>query len=112
MTSDEAGARRYRWVIEAAVLLLQFSMGLSFLAPAPLFPLIIDDFEVSRATASLLVGVTALGVGLAMIPCSILAARLGTRASLALERPPGGGTRAVVTLPFVDDARANGEPRP
>jgi hypothetical protein len=26
----------------------------------------------------------------------------GARASLVLERPPGGGTRALVSLPFID----------
>ena len=36
----------------------------------------------------------------------------GARASLVLEEPPGGGTRAVVTLPFVDGPRGNGGPRP
>jgi sensor histidine kinase YesM len=34
----------------------------------------------------------------------------GARASLVLEQPPGGGTRAVVTLPFVDGTHANGAP--
>jgi signal transduction histidine kinase len=41
-----------------------------------------------------------------------LAQSYGARASLALERPPGGGTRAVVTLPFVDGPRGSGGPRP
>ena len=83
-TSPTTDAAPYRWVIEASLLLLNFSMGLSFLAVAPLFPLIIDAYEVNRATASLLVGVTTLGVAIAIVPCSILAARLGTRWSVAL----------------------------
>jgi signal transduction histidine kinase len=36
----------------------------------------------------------------------------GERASLVLERPTAGGTRAVVTLPFVIDAQVNGALRP
>lgn len=36
----------------------------------------------------------------------------GARASLVLERPPGGGTRALVTLPFVEEPHPNGGPRP
>lgn len=36
----------------------------------------------------------------------------GARAALVLERPPGGGTRATVTLPFVDGAHAHGGSRP
>ena len=84
----------YRWVVEGVLLLLQFAMGLSFLAVAPLFPLIIDDFGVSRASASLLVGGTALGVALALIPCSIVAARMGTRASLGVA----GALMSVMAL--------------
>ena len=41
-----------------------------------------------------------------------LAQLYGARASLVLERPPGGGTRALVTLPFIDGPHRNGEPRP
>ncbi len=96
-TPSEAQASRYRWVVEGSLLLLQFAMGLSFLAVAPLFPLIIEDFDVSRATASLLVGGTALGVAVSLIPCSMLAARLGARVSLAL----GGFLMSVIVLaPF------------
>jgi signal transduction histidine kinase len=40
-----------------------------------------------------------------------LAQLYGARASLVLERPPGGGTRAMVTLPFVDGAQRSGGPR-
>ena len=75
--ADEAAP--YRIVVEASILLLQFSMGLSFLAVAPLFPLIITTFGIDNATVSLLVGVSSLSVGLALVPASILAARLGSR---------------------------------
>jgi cyanate permease len=74
---------RYRWVIEGSVLLLQFAMGLNFLAVAPMFPLIIDEYGVSRAAASLLVGATALGVAVALVPASLYGARVGSRAALA-----------------------------
>lgn len=80
--ADEAAP--YRIVVEASILLLQFSMGLSFLAVAPLFPLIITTFGIDNATVSLLVGVSSLSVGLALVPASILAARLGSRWSLVL----------------------------
>ena len=36
----------------------------------------------------------------------------GAHASLVLEQPPAGGTRAVLTLPFIDSANENGAPRP
>ncbi len=41
-----------------------------------------------------------------------LAQLYGTHASLVLSRPPMGGTRAVVTVPFVDDHSGNGGPPP
>jgi two-component system LytT family sensor kinase len=41
-----------------------------------------------------------------------LAQLYGARASLVLERPPGGGTRALVTLPFIDGPHRSGGPRP
>lgn len=44
-----------------------------------------------------------------------LAQLYGARASLVLERPPGGGTRALVTLPFVDgpeESEKTAEPGP
>jgi len=69
-------------------------MGMSFLAVAPLFPLIINDFDIDRATASLLVGATSLVVALALVPGSVLAARLGAKTSLAL----GGALISVVAL--------------
>lgn len=81
---EATDTRSYRWVIEGSLLLLNFSMGLSFLAVAPLFPLIIDAYGINRATASLLVGGTTLGLAIMIVPCSIFAARLGTRWALTL----------------------------
>jgi two-component system, LytTR family, sensor kinase len=37
-----------------------------------------------------------------------LALLYGARASLVLERPPGGGTRALVTLPFIGASHRSG----
>jgi signal transduction histidine kinase len=41
-----------------------------------------------------------------------LAQLYGTRASLVLEQPPGGGTRALVTLPFIECPYPREELRP
>ena len=41
-----------------------------------------------------------------------LAQLYGARASLVLERPSGGGTRALVTLPFIDGPQLSEGPRP
>lgn len=75
---------RSAWAILAALLLVQFAMGLSFLSAAPLFPLIIETYEVSRASASLLIGGVSLGVALVLVPASVLPARIGTRWAVTL----------------------------
>jgi len=90
----------YRLVIEASILLLQFSMGLSFLSPAPLFPLIITAFGIDNATVSLLIGASSLVVALALVPASILAARLGSRWSLVL----GGALMGLTALSMFADS--------
>ena len=74
-----APGRRYRFVVEGALLWVQIAMGLNFLAVAPLFPLIIEDYGVDNATVSLLVGAGALAVGVMNIPGGVLAARFGWR---------------------------------
>ena len=81
------GTSRYRYVIQASLLLLNAGMGMSFLSPAPLFTQIIATFGIDRATASLLVGAPSLTIAIALIPASVLAAKLGPRLSLIL-----GGT--------------------
>ena len=86
-TTMPVGASRYRYVIQLSLLLLNAGMGMSFLSPAPLFTYIIAAFEVDRATASLLVGAPSLTIAIALIPASVLAAKLGPRLSLII-----GGT--------------------
>ncbi len=54
---------------------------------------------------------TGLGIGLRNTR-DRLAQLYGARASLVLERPPGGGTRALVTLPFTDGPHRSGGQRP
>ncbi len=99
VASTAPGSRGYRYVIEAAILLLQFCMGLSFLAVAPLFPPIIEAFGIDNATVSLLVGVQSLIVAIALVPASILAARLGSKWSLVL----GGVLMGLTALaPFAE----------
>lgn len=83
-TAPDTTGQRYRFVIEGSILLLQFSMGLSFIAVAPLYPVIIEVFRVDNATVSLLIGVSSLVVAIALLPASVLAARLGSRWSIIL----------------------------
>ncbi|MBF8299572.1 MAG: putative integral rane protein, partial [Dehalococcoidia bacterium] len=83
-TAQTQAASPYRWTIAAVLLPLQFSMGLNFFGPAALFPLIMDDFQISRGTVSLLVVAVTLAQVLLLIPGGILAARLGSRKAITL----------------------------
>ena len=93
-TPPRPGAAPYRFVISGSVLVLQVGMGMNFLAVAPLFPLIVDDFGVDQATVGLLVSASSLAVALALLPGSVLAGRLGSRTALAL----GGLCMSVAAL--------------
>ena len=75
---------RYRWVIEASLLPLQVAIGLNFLAPAPLFPLIMEDFGLERGTVSLLVASVTVMMAIVTLPAGVAAARVGLKRSLAL----------------------------
>ena len=71
-----------RWVVEGALFPLQLAIGANFFAPAPLFPLIMDDFDLSRATVSLLVAVVTIMLAAITIPASFFASRIGLKAAL------------------------------
>ncbi len=75
---------RYRFVIESIVLWLQVCIGLNFIAMAPLLPLIIEDYQIDRATASLLVGALPLIQTFLTVPASMLAAKIGQKRAYAL----------------------------
>ena len=61
------------------ILFAFFSVGLNFFVIAPLLLVIIDDFGVSRATASLLISLALLIHAFFGIPGGILAARFGLK---------------------------------
>jgi len=75
---------RYRFVVEAVLLPLQIAVGLNFFAPAPLFPQIISEFGVERATVSLLVSAVTLMLAIFAIPGGIIAARIGLKPAIFL----------------------------
>ncbi len=68
---------RYRWVIQALLILVQLSIGINILAPAPMFPLIMDDFGLGRSTVSLMIALVALMLAIGNVPSGFLAARFG-----------------------------------
>ena len=61
------------------ILFAHFSVGINFFVVAPLLPLIIDDFGVSRTTASLLIALALLVHSFFGLPGGILAVRFGLK---------------------------------
>ncbi len=77
--SEVYSHQRYRFVIAGLILFAHFSVGINFFVVAPLFPLIIDDFGVSRATASLLIALALLIHAFFGLPGGIIAVRFGLK---------------------------------
>ena len=72
----------YRFVIAGLSLALNFSLGLSFLAVAPVLPLIRDDYDINRGTASLLIAAVIMVQAALGIPGGVLVGRIGVRRAL------------------------------
>mgnify|MGYP003315670653 CR=1 FL=1 len=49
--SKYGAAYKYRFVVASLIILAHFSVGLNYFSVAPVFPLIMEDFGVNRATA-------------------------------------------------------------
>jgi len=75
---------RYRFVIGGMLLLGHLALGLNLFAAAPLFPLIIDDYGISRATAGLLVTLALLAAATFGLPGGVIIARLGLRRAFTI----------------------------
>ena len=77
--SPEFSTSPYRFVIAGLTLLAHFAVGMSYLATAPLIPLIIADYSINRTTAALLVTLPLLvGAGFGL-PGGVIIARMGIR---------------------------------
>ena len=87
MTSPEgkvepSGVRtysRYRFVIGGLILAVHFTVGLNVFVVSPILPLAIDDFGISRATASPLVALVSLSQAAFGLPGGILVTRFGLK---------------------------------
>ena len=75
---------RYRFVIGGLTLLMNFSVGLGFFVVAPVTPLIIEEYGVSRSAASLLTGMVLLVQSGFAIPGSMLVGRVPLKWLIAL----------------------------
>ncbi len=79
LTSSALHRNPYRFVIAGLLLAAHLTVGMNVFVVSPLFPLIIKEYEISRASASLLVALPLLvsaGFGL---PGGVITARLGLR---------------------------------
>lgn len=83
LSNEPAGARftsrNYRYVIAGLTLLANLAAGLNLFAPAPLFPLIIEDYSINRAAAGLIVTLTLLMAASFGLPGGVITAWLGLR---------------------------------
>ena len=88
---------RYSRVIAAVLLLAHLMRGLNMFGVAPLLPLVIQDFEISRAAAGLLVSLPMLVAAAFGIPGGMLVARIGVRRALIV----GWAATSLLTLSFL-----------
>lgn len=70
---------RYRFVMGGLLVLLNFSLGLSFFVVTPITPIIMGEFEINRSTASLLTSVVILSQAGLAIPSGIIISRVGVK---------------------------------
>ncbi len=79
-----AGASRasgpYRFVIYALIVLMNFTLGVTFLAPASLLPLITDSYDLTRSEGGFVVTSVTLVFTVASLPAAIIVARWNIRA--------------------------------
>lgn len=74
----------YRYLIGIIIILAMLSAGLLWIAPGPLFPLIMQDFGVDRTTVSWLTSIVSLIMGICAIPAGILANKIGLKTTFSI----------------------------
>ncbi len=75
--SDTRAHSPYRFVIAVLILWAHISIGLNVFAVTPLLPLAIDDYGITRASASLLVALPTLVKACIGLPGSLIISRFG-----------------------------------
>ena len=81
-TTTEPSSKNYRIVIAGFILLSNLALGLNLFNAGPLFPLIIEDYSINRATAGLMVTLSLLIAAGFGLPGSVIIARMGLRRAL------------------------------
>lgn len=72
-------------MIAALILAANISIGLNFFSVTPLLPLVIDDYEITRASASLLIALPTIVKAFVGIPGSLIINRFGLHRSITLS---------------------------
>ena len=75
----------YRFVIVALLIWANFAFGLSFIAVAPILPIITEDYGINQTMAGLLVGVVFIIMAAFGLPGGLIVGRLGTRRSVTIS---------------------------
>jgi len=81
---EVATESRYRFIVGAIILLAMLAAGALWVAPGPLFPLIMRDLSADRTTVSWLTSIVSLVMGICAIPAGILASRIGLKRTFAI----------------------------
>jgi cyanate permease len=74
----------YRWTIQGVLIFMQISLGLNFMAPTPLFTLIMDDYGINRGVVSLLVSAPIIVLTISLLPSGILIAKIGSKRAMVI----------------------------
>ncbi len=82
--SSAVAAPPYRFVIYALVVLMNLMLGIAFLAPASVLPLITDTYDLTRSEGGFVVTSVTLVFTAATIPAAIIVARWNIRVVIGI----------------------------
>ena len=82
--SLELSTSRYRFVIGGLVLLSHLALGMNLLSAAPVLPLIIDEYAISRFEAGLMVTLALLFAAGFGLPGGVIISRIGIRRAFTI----------------------------
>ena len=74
----------YRFVIETLIIGMMICFGMVWVAPGPLFPLIMEEYSVGRASISWTTSIVSLIMAACAIPAGIIANKIGLKKTFAI----------------------------
>ena len=75
---------RYRFVIQASVILVRSSIGLIWASAGPLLPLLMQAFGISQGSAGWYAAAAPLTIAVVAVPAGIIGARFSLKKTFAL----------------------------